>query len=172
MELTVNQKVPKSSDKYKCIKCDYSTSRFSQYERHLATDKHKKHDLATLVNRKSTEKVPNSFYCQFCNKSFKDRSGLWRHKKTCVEIHMDTTDINIEIKEEEVSDKDLIMMLLKQNTQLIEQNAELIKNGTHTTTNSHNTNSHNKTFNLNLFLNETCKDAMNIQDFVNSITLQ
>jgi hypothetical protein len=70
MELTVNQKVPKSSKKYTCNCCDYYTSRLSQYERHLSTDKHKKHDLATLVNGKSTEKVPNSFFlfllCKMC----------------------------------------------------------------------------------------------------------
>jgi hypothetical protein len=66
-------------------------------------------------------------------------------------------------------------MLIKQNTQLIQQNAELVKTGTNNTTisnNSHNTNSHNKTFNLQFFLNETCKDAMNIMDFVDSIKLQ
>ncbi len=90
------------------------------------------------------------------------RNGLWKHKKKCIETKY--------TEEEEVSDKDLIMMLLKQNTQLIEQNAELVKNGTHNT-NSHN-NSHNKTFNLQFFLNETCKDAMNLMDFVDSIKLQ
>ena len=63
-------------------------------------------------------------------------------------------------------------MLLKQNSQLIEQNAVLTKNGTHNTTNSYNTNSLNKTFNLQFFLNETCKDAMNIMDFVDSIKLK
>ena len=62
-------------------------------------------------------------------------------------------------------------MLIKQNTQLIEQNASLVKNGINNTTNSHNT-INNKTFNLQLFLNETCKDAMNLTDFVNSIQLQ
>jgi hypothetical protein len=57
------------------------------------------------------------------------------------------------------------MTLVKQNSELL----EVIKNGTHNTTNSHN---NNKTFNLNLFLNETCKNAMNITDFVDSIKLQ
>jgi hypothetical protein len=64
-------------------------------------------------------------------------------------------------------------MLLKQNSDLIMQNAELVKNGINNTTNSHNNNnSNNKTFNLQFFLNETCKNAMNIMDFVNSIKLQ
>jgi hypothetical protein len=64
-------------------------------------------------------------------------------------------------------DKDLIMMLVKQNSELL----EVLKNGTHNT-NSHNINSNNKAFNLNFFLNETCKNAMNITDFVESIQLQ
>jgi hypothetical protein len=66
-------------------------------------------------------------------------------------------------------------MLLKQNSQLIEQNCEFTKNGitNHShNNNTNNTNSHNKTFNLQFFLNETCKDAMNIMDFVDSIKLQ
>ena len=65
------------------------------------------------------------------------------------------------------ADKDLIMMLVKQNSELL----EVIKNGTHNT-NSNNTITNNKTFNLQFFLNETCKDAMNIMDFVDSIKLQ
>jgi hypothetical protein len=76
-------------------------------------------------------------------------------------------DIDKINNESNISDKDLIVLLLKQNSQLLEQNAELTKNGTHNITNSHN-----KTFNLQLFLNETCKDAMNIMDFVESIKLQ
>jgi hypothetical protein len=83
-------------------------------------------------------------------------------------------EVNLEVKNEltqkmnsDSADRDLIMMLIKQNTELM----EIIKNGT--TANSHNTtNSHNKAFNLNFFLNETCKDAMNITDFVDSIKLQ
>jgi hypothetical protein len=67
-----------------------------------------------------------------------------------------------------VSDKELIMMLVKQNTELM----EIVKNGTNNTTNNTNTNCMNKTFNLQFFLNETCKDAMNIMDFVDSIKLQ
>ena len=149
--------VPESSDIFVCEYCDYNTSRKSQYDRHLSTDKHKKRENETnetYLKQESSKK----FVC-FCNKSFNSRTSLWRHKNKCIEekIH------------EEPSDKELIMMLIKQNSQLIEKNAELVKNGTHNTT---NTNSHNKTFNLQFFLNETCKDAMNIMDFVDSIKLQ
>jgi hypothetical protein len=129
----------------------------------LSTDKHKKRENETNETDLKQESL-KKFVC-FCNKSFNSRTSLWRHKNKCIE----------EKTYEDPSDKELIMMLIKQNTQLIQQNAELVKTGTNNTTisnNSHNTNSHNKTFNLQFFLNETCKDAMNIMDFVDSIKLQ
>jgi hypothetical protein len=66
----------------------------------------------------------------------------------------------------EPTDKELMMLLIKENSEMKKMMMEIIKNGTH------NTNSHNKTFNLQFFLNEQCKDAINITDFVNSIQLQ
>ena len=107
------------------------------------------------------EKHAKKHTCDYCEKEYNDRAGLWRHRKKC-------KDIICEIKKpDDSADKDLIMMLVKQNSELL----EVIKNGTHNTTNSHNTIT-NKTFNLQFFLNETCKDAMNIMDFVDSIKLQ
>ena len=165
------KKVQESSDLYVCKLCDYTTCRKSQYIRHLTTDKHKNNVLSINVNDLAIIKVPNEYICTLCKKIYKDPSGLWRHKKKCnVTI---VTDSNVE-----TIDKDqLILMLIKQNSELIKESSEfknmmmdVIKNGTHNTTN--NTNSHNKAFNLNFFLNETCKDAMNIMDFVDSIKLQ
>jgi hypothetical protein len=124
--------------------------------------------------------IQKNHTCNLCNKSFNDRAGLWRHKKKC-NISLEKT----KEFDEEPSDKQLVMMLLKQNSEIIKENSELrkeqadikeiileiVKNGT--TNHSHNTtNSHNKAFNLNFFLNETCKNAMNITDFVESIKLQ
>ena len=155
--------VPESSGFFVCECCDYTTSRKSQFDRHLSTDKHKKRENET--NETDLKQESSKKFVCFCNKSFNSRTSLWRHKNKCIEAKTN----------EDPSDKELIMMLIKQNTQLIQQNAELVKNGTHNTTisnNSHNTNSHNKTFNLQFFLNETCKDAMNIMDFVDSIKLQ
>ena len=163
--------VPESSKNFTCNCCDYNTSRLSQYNRHILTSKHKKLEISTVFNNLSTDfnKKSSKFECQ-CGKIYKERTGLWRHKKVCdfEELSQDQ-----ETKKEEISDKELIVMLLKQNSQLIEHNCELTKNGINNT-NSHNntTNSHNKAFNLNFFLNETCKDAMNIMDFVDSIKLQ
>jgi hypothetical protein len=105
----------------------------------------------------------NQFICVFCSKQFKSRVGLWKHKKIC-----NVDNNNNTLYEKEVSDKELILKLLKQNNELL----EIIKNGTYSNNMNCNNNSNNKTFNLQLFLNETCKNAMNITDFVNSIQLQ
>ena len=152
--------VQESSEKFHCIYCNYITSRKSQYDRHLSTDKHKKHTNETNLKQKSSQK----FVCS-CNKIFNSRTTLWRHKNNCL-------GENTIIDNDVPTDKELILMLIKQNSQLIQQNSDLVKNGTHNTTISNNTNSHNKTFNMQFFLNETCKDAMNIMDFVNSIKIQ
>jgi len=159
-------KTKKNEHKYSCYNCYFTTCKKTDYDRHLLTNKHK-NNILTMDNNTKNEK---KYICVCCEKEYNDRAGLWRHKKTCNTQKEYITNTN-----DKISDKDLIMMLLKQNTQLIEQNAELVKNGTHNTNNSHNnnnTNSHNKTFNLQFFLNETCKDAMNIMDFVDSIKLQ
>jgi hypothetical protein len=124
------------------------------------------------------QKLEKEFFCD-CGKKFMTNSGLWKHKSnnTC-------STKNVIVKEEkkydEITDKNLIMMLINENKELktimLEQQNMMMKvleNGTHNiTNNTTNTNSHNKAFNLNFFLNETCKDAMNITDFVDSIKLQ
>ena len=120
------------------------------------------------------------YSCKKCGKEYKDNSGLWRHKKVC-DFEEEEESEKEEPKKEEISDKELIIMLIKQNSQLIEKNNDLVEKNIeifkniNSTNNSHNNNtnnSHNKAFNLNFFLNETCKDAMNIMDFIDSIKLQ
>jgi len=164
--------VQKSSRNYTCELCDYNTSRLSQYNRHLTTTKHKNQHSSTFCQQISTEKSSNIFEC-ICGKMYKERTGLWRHKKICNGKNM----TNKTKEKDVIIDKELIALLIKEHARLVEQNTEMleiIKNGTHhtTNTNSNNNNSNNKTFNLQFFLNETCKDAMNIMDFVDSIKLQ
>jgi hypothetical protein len=168
--------VKKSSNKFHCILCDYYTSRKSQYDRHLLTSKHKNTDkLLTNTDIKSSESseitlITNNFSCN-CGKEYKHRQSLFNHKKKCM------TESIIEEKNTsesvDIFDKNLILTLIQQNNALQKQMFEVIKNGTNNNNNNNNTtNSHNKSFNLNFFLNETCKDAMNIMDFVDSIKLQ
>ena len=167
----------KSSEKYICEFCNYSTSRNSQYQRHLTTDKHKNNEKSTFCQQLSTivNELSSNFICE-CGKIYKERSGLWRHKKKC----NDTKDIeSLKEQAKSITDKDeLIMFLIKECTDykniIMEQQnmmMKVIENGVNNN-NSHNNNSNNKTFNLQVFLNETCKNAMNITDFVDSIKLQ
>jgi hypothetical protein len=173
MELLGSDLVAKSGkkelSKYYCEDCDYNCSKKYNWKKHLGTDKHTKTTLEKISGKK-WQKSGNKFECEMCNKLFITPSGLWKHKKSCnlKEVENEIIDTKDEITDE-MSDKDLIIMLVKQNSELL----EVIKNGTHNTNISYNNNnSHNKTFNLNVFLNETCKDAMNIMDFVESIKLQ
>jgi hypothetical protein len=175
--------VQKSSEKYDCVLCDYYTSRKSQYDRHILTSKHINLHKSTGVNKKVQESSA-TFECN-CGKIYKERTGLWRHKKKCVISNNECSNNDIEnvnessnIIQKNVSEKDeLINYLLKENQEFKNLILEIIKKDTNqinnnTTNNTTHTNSHNKAFNLNFFLNETCKDAMNIMDFVESIKLQ
>jgi hypothetical protein len=167
-----SKKSQKVAHFFRCEICDYNTVKKSDYKKHLSTDKHKKSENDSKMVENDSEKSQKvaHFECS-CGKMYKYDSGYYRHKKICNFIEENKLN---EIYDKD--DKELIMMLVKQNTQLFEQNnemLEIIKNGTHNINNSHNNiNSHNKTFNLQFFLNETCKDAMNIMDFVDSIKLQ
>ena len=165
--------VQKSSEKYCCQTCDYYTSRKSQLVRHNLTTKHINLTNSTDFNKK-VPKSSATFVCN-CGKKYKDRTGLWKHKNKC-----NLTEDNINVLEKEHNNsneiqelKEIMKYLMKENSEMKNIILEVVKNGTHNN-NSHNTttNSHNKAFNLQFFLNETCKDAMNIMDFVESIKLQ
>jgi len=155
------QKVP---EKYVCLCCDYSSSRKSQYDRHVLTSKHLN---LTKSNNLSSESS-DIHICDKCNKIYKSRVGLWSHKKKCLNKKEEIIESDEVI---DLNDKNLILTLIQQNNELQKQMLEVIKNGTNIN-NTINNNSHNKTFNLQVFLNETCKDAMNIMDFVDSIKIQ
>ena len=153
----------KNDQKFNCEKCDYSTSKKSHYIEHLSTLKHKNTLLGDAPETVSGIFRPDGkFNCNNCSRAYKTRNGLWKHKKTCFQ------DKDYD-KESIISDKELMMMLIKQNEKLM----NIVETGTHNTNNSNNNNhSHNKTFNLQFFLNETCKNAMNIDEFVSSIKPQ
>jgi hypothetical protein len=172
-----NKKVPKSSFTYNCEYCNYNTVRKSQYERHIITAKH---IMITNGNNK-VQKSSNSYTCCNCFKEFKHRSGLSRHKQKCNKIlECKSKDIDIDTQTSDVVVlKNTIMELVKQNNEfkqlLIEQNQTLIeiaKKDTTTTNNNNNTINNNQKFNLNFFLNNTCKDAMNMSEFIENIEVQ
>ena len=166
----------KNTQKFNCTFCNYTTTKKSDYMKHLTTDKHKncENDSKKIENGIDLSQMsPNKCkkYICSCGKSYAYDSGYYRHKKNCKIIVNETENIII--------NKDFMLQILKQNNDfkdmLLEQNKtilELSKDKNNITNNSNYTNIHNKTFNLQVFLNETCKDAMNIMDFVDSIKLQ
>ena len=168
--------VAKLCPKYWCENCDYFTCKKSSIDKHYESNKHKINVLTTNNNGLVAKLCSKKYMCKICEKIFNDRSGLWRHNKKCITEKNDSEELVVtetsptnEIQEL----KDIMKYLMKENSDMKGMMMEVIKNGTHinNTINTH-TNSHNKAFNLNFFLNETCKDAMNIMDFVESIKLQ
>ena len=167
-----NEKNPKKPQKYICKNCDFYTSNKKDFERHSSTDKH-----IILTNPNVITPKNPIFVCN-CGNVYKHSSSLCAHKKKCNIPPVNDSNVDLIDKDQ------LILMLVKQNTELIKETSdfksmmmeqqnmmmEVIKNGTNISNN--NINSHNKTFNLQFFLNETCKDAMNIMEFVDSIKIQ
>jgi len=236
----ITKKVPKIPNIFSCGLCLYDTSNKKDYNKHLSTAKH-------LNNASDYIKSPKKDYmCGTCNKNYKSRYGLWKHKKTCTlkdknsnvkcdkvfeKVAKVSTKFTCEIceyntfnksdytkhintkkhKNKSISKKEnqnensilttldpssneikvmtgLMVEIVKSNNELQKQNQDFQKQTQDLqkqvleicqkmqqptiTTNSHNTNSHNKTFNLQFFLNEECKDAMNLSEFINSIQLK
>jgi hypothetical protein len=163
-------KSPKNRHKYLCEKCDYSTFNKFDFDKHNKTIKHSNNDLAILSipkAQKSQKIAKYKFICQNCNKEYKDNSGLWRHKKKC------NKEDHINKMMEVPTDKDKIIdYLIHEHTELKNLILEIVKKESINNTTNNTINSYNKSFNLQFFLNETCKDAMNIMEFVESIQLQ
>ena len=174
MEQNETKKLLKVAQKYVCELCDYSTCKKSSFDKHTTTDKHKKQENETIETKM---KQFSAKKCQcLCGSEFGSRTTLWRHTKVCNVSSSQLTNVVVDKNNDKLyNNHDVAPELIKLITELVKgQNGlqesilELCKNGTHNTT----TNSHNKTFNLQVFLNETCKDAMNIMEFVDSIKLQ
>jgi hypothetical protein len=143
--------------------------------RHLSTRKHKSSVDGIKMELNYINLHSNKHQCN-CGKEYKSQSGLWKHQQKCAieNPNQDNNNQTNTVKEKpEICEKELIITLLKQNAELL----EIIKNGTNhmqITNNNHTnqTNCNNKTFNLQVFLNETCKDAMNLSEFIENIKLQ
>ena len=211
MEILEIKKNLKNLPRFYCASCDFKCYMKCDWDRHVSTVKH---CLSHNGNQMEIKKLKKTYTCE-CSKKYATCSGLWKHKKICFYKNKKEENVILNFKENEkheqkeekqeneekeekqeqilekknenIDDKQIIMMLLKDNNELkrmiidqcrenkeltsvmMEQQnkvLELYKDGTC------NINSHNKSFNLNFFLNETCKNAMNIKDFVNSVKIQ
>jgi hypothetical protein len=161
---------------YNCFLCDYSTCRKSSLDKHIQTDKHKNMLNGDIGDVKVVNKSQIQYNCSICKKQYNSRNGLWKHRKICNNKILEST----EILEDDNKLISLILDVVKSNTELQKQNQDfqqqiiqMCKDGINNNSiiNNSTVNSHNKTFNLQVFLNEQCKDAMNIMDFVDSIKL-
>ena len=164
-----------NESEYICRKCNYVCSRLCDFNKHCQTIKHNT-DADTDINRRT----PTEYVCQ-CGNSYKHRQSLHTHKKRCF-VDISQTSTPTTIPTSHLVDASLVIELLKQNQEfkslMMEQSKQLadqqnllleaVKDGKiGNTTNNMNTNCNNK-FNLNVFLNETCKDAISMDDFINS----
>ena len=180
---------------YTCKFCDFISYNKTDYERHLTRRKHDEN----VKNYEKTLPKPDPNACPFCHKIFKHKTSVYKHKTICggpsppptsttlphaISPTTTTTTtttttpteqylLEVITKNQELTSA--MMILIQQNTELQAKMIELCSNNTTNNTTNNNTitttNSHNPTFNMNLFLNEKCKDAMNMKDFVNSIQL-
>jgi len=156
--------------KYSCTNCDYYTQRKNDYEKHKLTTKHQRmtNDDTISDNVATGDEPPYKYKCT-CGNSYKYRQGLFKHKSRCGTINKKEINANLVmqiIKE----NQEFKNMLIEQNKRVMELQNQLVEisKETKVTTNSNNTTNNNQ-FNLNFFLNETCKNAINFSEFIDNI---
>jgi hypothetical protein len=158
----------KSAKKRRCDSCHYSCSKLSDWERHLLTRKHQNTDKILTQPRETRHENNQTIYECDCGKIYKHRQSLFNHRKKCVPI---VSTFSTELIDKLTSQNSTLM---EQNSKLFEMitqtNNTLIQNQHSCNISSCNINNNNK-FSINVFLNETCKDAINLTDFVNQIQL-
>ena len=171
----------KLGNKYYCDICDYMCCYNSDYKKHLLTRKHK---IATNGNKNV---IQNSAHiCDICNKEYRDRTGLWRHKKRCnshisdnhQSSNLESAGACIDIDKELfvkmlLENQDIMKGVIMKNQDVMEKMMEVLPhmggNTISNMTNSHNTT--NNQFNIQMFLNDHCKNAMNLTDFIQSLPI-
>lgn len=176
--MNILMKPPSKNAKiFECKSCDFSSRKESEYTRHLATGKHKR-----LTNIENDNKNAKIFTCDLCSKHYFSRVGLWKHEKVCIKnnnIILSDTDIaanvsNIDKEINQVITKDMFMELINDNKEMIKiikDQHEQIKSMIPKMGNTINNTTNNNNFNLNVFLNEQCKDAININEFIKSLKI-
>jgi hypothetical protein len=168
--------LPKKTPEFCCEKCAFVSSNRKDYNRHLLTRKHVLSVASNQIEPKLPQKTPEH-KCSHCNKIYYSKSGIWNHRKKCIKNNC-TNDLPIQQTEKQIDQhtkeglnvNTLVLDLLKQNNELQKQLVEMSKQ-TRVINNTTNNNTQNNQFNLNVFLNEECKDAINIVDFVESLKI-
>tara|TARA_B110000858_G_scaffold147501_1_gene167556 strand:+ start:383 stop:1366 length:984 start_codon:yes stop_codon:yes gene_type:complete len=185
--------VPKIPSLFLCECCDYKTSNKKDYTKHISTRKH----LNTYKGLTNTYKNPQKsqvheskdvydslkksqlhdiiFKCE-CGNTYKHRQSLYKHQKKC--IILDNNDVNIYQMNVDTTndmkdiDKELLIKMILKNQDVMEKMVEMMPNMGMNNSHNINTNSHNtNNFNIQMFLNDHCKNAMNLTDFIQSLPI-
>jgi len=192
MELAI-EKTQKNAKQFFCEFCYFNTANKYDYTRHVSTRKHLinsgSNDLAIKKTQKNAKNA-RAYKCESCDCSYNDASGLWRHKKKCSHYIISPAYVSEELVEAKINNssifnpemlmemmrqnKDIQNLLIEQNKSITEQNIKLmdelkdVRKIQNNITNT-NSNNNNNSFNLNFFLNEQCKNAVNLADFIESL---
>ena len=188
MEINGNNSMPKNAKHFICEKCTFTCSKESNWNIHINTLKHKRKQMETHIVPKNAKKC-QTYTCSHCEKEFKSLSGVWKHQKKCSitqakkttniivnePTYQDKTDITQKMIELIMSKNqefitELVSNITSSNKEVMEKMMEIMPtmgNNSHNHTNSHNT----QNFNIQLFLNEHCKNAMNLTDFIDSLPI-
>jgi hypothetical protein len=173
MDTLDTKKTSKNIQNFFCEDCYFKCSKLGDWKRHILTDKHKNSKMDTLGYIENTK----LHHICACGKQYKYSQGLSKHKKGCnfqeepssIPVMDMSYNIILEIVKQNQEFKELLIEQNKENQKLQQQLLEMAKEGKII---NNNTNCNNNNFNLQLFLNEKCKDALNIDDFVGQIKLK
>ena len=179
MLMSANKKVAKVAKKYYCTTCDLITFNKYNFEKHLQSKKH---------NDNFNDKNDNiKFFTCICGNNFIYASGLSRHKRVCTkvakvansEIKVANSEITAEMIKNNLTEE-MFFKLLEQNNELLKKMSEMsiqqpiinnITNNNNNITNTYTNSNNNNNFNINMFLNDKCKNAMTLKDFIDSIEI-
>ena len=186
----LTKKVSESINEFVCEKCNYVTGVKSNYKKHCMTARHINH---TNLTEKVSDDIISELRCITCNKIYKSRMGLWQHSKICspdknknIIVENPPIDTSLFIKLIQQNET-LQNLLVQQATEFAQKQSEqaaeysqkqselmnklIEREPMNNITNNNNTTNNVQKFNLNFFLNETCKDAMSIQEFLANIRI-
>ena len=162
---------PKISVKFNCDTCHYNCSKKSEWIKHTLTRKHINRTNNNDLEQINLQKSPKKFVCE-CGKEYSARNSLWYHKKNCSIIQVVNTPNTNNTHSTDI-DKELLIKMLLKNQDVMDKLMDIlptIGNNSNNTTNSHNITNNNQ-FNIQMFLNDHCKNAMNLTDFIHSLPI-
>jgi len=160
---------PKNANNYYCKTCDFQCSKQSDWSRHVLTLKHKNGDTMVTNGDNITQQNAKAEYVCECGNIYKYRQGISRHRKKCYMAQGKSDSDDNKSSNFEV-DKELLVKMLLKNQDVMEKMMEIMPSMGNQSHNNHNTNSNNQ-FNIQMFLNNHCKNAMNLKDFIDTLPI-